>query len=287
MNSHNDFSSYEKIHEWARANHVPLIRVAELLGLAPQSFYNLGMKKVFPKEITLQLKGLKAELARLAREMTGVADEKTRKVRTRKPRSRADAALDVEAVRRALGLWGISQVELACLVDASYDTVVSWCNGRRNVFKEEHVSLIRHLLTLGEKRQFTKADPNLEPAALPLRSFLADLGVKASGVSLRPTGTYRILGLENSRGNFALGHKDDQVLLRLRKRDFSVEIRCGRKNLHLSGVARTLRRSSQDVTGYFLADEAHRTIGVMTFLDRFGTVVLVGKSGPIRLLFAA
>ena len=287
MVAHSDFSSFTQVRDWARAHAVPIARLAELLGISQRDFYNLRARKIFPQDVQDRLQAKKKQLTALAKEMLQKRQEKETRQQESAARTLRRESISPDILREVLTMWGTSQVETACVAGVSYDTVTSWCNGRRRIFRLEHLDLIDRLRKIAKKRRFSAVDTVFFAGHFPLMRFIQSKKKQVLGFSKEPTGTFPIVALETSRGKFRLGKETDSICLRRAKDGFTLSLSWDKHTIRLTAEKRILRREGEDAISYFLSDKDGNYLGSLAFRERFGSILLISAEAPIRFVFSA
>lgn len=274
---------YASLNEYSKFLGIPLAEIVRFAGEEPKRIYNWRLKndELFPKNLQKRLSQFRKEVPR-------ILEEKKMKELEKKSKMEQQEKLQhfkMDSVRMVSQMFGLSQIEIACICNVSPDSVISWCKKRRSVEKLEHLDFFNLAIEFGKKRKFKLPSREKYSAHHLLLKNLPKEKVYRKHV-LKNNGEFPLIGGEIEPGVFREFSHDDKVKIQLSGNEAQVEIKMNKRKILLLGTKRKVNRLGINYLTYSLRSKAISSVfGCLHLMKNLGTIVLVSKNLPVRILF--
>ena len=148
----------------------------------------------------------------------------------------------VPRIRTLMRWWGMSQVEFAVFSGVSYDSVTSWCRGRRRLVRRETSEHLERAEKIANSRKLPKViESKWENPWLKLRTYCTDhyLLDPQDDKDLKSfNGTFPFLAVETQPEKFRRATQGEQLTVKMggKKEPAKVSLHLGRQKLAFEGI---------------------------------------------------
>lgn len=146
----------------------------------------------------------------------------------------------VSRIRSLMTAWGMSQVEFAIFSGVSYDSVTSWCRGRRRLVRRETAEHLEKAEKISSGRKFAKsAEQGKTWKALKDYCETYYLNPEPTGKELKSfDGTFPLMAVETTPLKVRKATQNEKVIVKMTgKTAAKVTLFIGRQKVEFEGIA--------------------------------------------------
>ncbi len=193
----------------------------------------------------------------------------------------------IARIRSLMEAWGMSQVDFAIFAGVSYDSVTSWCRGRRHLVNRATAEHLEKAEKIAHSRKFK---PTGGKPWAGFKNYMKNESTVKVDTDLELKtfdGTFKLEVVETTPGKFRNATKNEKVAIKMSGKNGKVALHIGRQKIDFDGVlhhmggAPALELIASPKDKDFLAGRA----GCITFVAGLLRIGLWSTGGyPVRMV---
>ncbi|MBF0544644.1 MAG: hypothetical protein HQM08_09430 [Candidatus Riflebacteria bacterium] len=140
-------------------------------------------------------------------------------------------------IRKFIKRMGLTQPEFAVFAGVSYDTVVSWCQGRRKLRRKDMATYFERMEKILEEKGFSEISDDVAMNSEAESRFTAEPGMlgKIADVPDNGSGKYKVLSIEKIPGVSQKLRDMDSIEVSPDKKNYIISLSLGSKSYEFKG----------------------------------------------------